>query len=75
MAGTIASVVVSSRSEAIQRYEQWLLGKIGNDDPEVIRALQALKEDSVLVCWCKPAACHGDVIMEVWKAMKEAGEL
>lgn len=29
-----------------------------------IAALMAQGKDVVLLCWCKPAACHGDIIAE-----------
>lgn len=53
VAGTI---VVASREEAINRYEEWI-----QDQPELLADLHELK-GRVLGCWCKPRACHGDVL-------------
>ena len=57
---TLAKFRVASREEAIARFREWFLGQ-----PDLIaRARQELK-DKILGCWCKPAACHGDVIAEI----------
>ena len=45
-----------SRSDVIRKYEAWLLKQ-----PALLSALPELK-GKTLVCWCKPAACHGDVL-------------
>lgn len=29
--------------------------------------IAALPEDAILGCWCAPEACHGDVIVKLWK--------
>ena|SRR3990172_8669606 len=57
--GTKATYVVSSREEAIQKYEEWLLTQ-----PELLKALPELK-GKVLGCWCSPKACHGDVLLRL----------
>ncbi len=62
--GTLAQHKVATREEAVARYREWLDEKIRTEDPAVMAALKAIQKDSVLVCWCKPAACHGDVIAE-----------
>ena len=53
---TTAQVTVSTREHAIQLYEKHLL-----DSPELLAKLPELK-GKVLGCWCKPNACHGDVL-------------
>lgn len=53
---TKALAVVESRAEAIRRYEAWLRAK-----PELLAALPEL-HGKVLGCFCKPLACHGDVL-------------
>jgi hypothetical protein len=35
------------------------------DNPQ-LEAMLELTEDSVLGCWCKPEACHCDVIAAAW---------
>jgi len=48
------------RAGALRRYREWL-----QTQPELIeRARQELK-GRVLGCWCKPRACHGDVLVEL----------
>jgi len=40
------------------------------NDPELISRLPELK-DKILVCWCAPEACHGDVLIELLQDMDE----
>ena len=56
--GTLAEHIVGSRSEAIQKYEEYLLS---NED--LMRRLPELK-GKVLGCWCKPKSCHGDILLK-----------
>lgn len=48
-----------SRQEVIEKYRQYILGK-----PELLKCLPELK-DKALGCYCKPLACHGDVLVEL----------
>ena len=48
------------RTMAICNYRYWLEDRI-SEDPAF---LDALRDVQYLVCWCAPAACHGDVIVE-----------
>jgi hypothetical protein len=43
-------------------YRQWLWQRIQAGDPVVLAALRAINDETVLVCWCKPGPCHGDVV-------------
>ncbi len=61
------------RPRVIAAYRQWLLDMIAENDDPVMDALRELKEDSILGCWCKPLACHCDVIVEVWTDLKARG--
>ena len=45
-----------TRDEVIKKYEQWL-AKSGLDVTEL--------RGKDLVCWCKPKACHADVLMKL----------
>lgn len=45
-----------SRAEVIAKYEAWI-----RTQPALMARVQSLK-GKVLGCWCKPAACHGDVL-------------
>lgn len=50
---------VSSREEAIESYREWILTQ-----PELLEDLPELK-GKILGCWCKPLACHGDILVEL----------
>lgn len=58
----------SQRASVIARYKTWLEQRY-LDDPAVHAELHALAarakagEQLALQCWCAPAACHGDVII------------
>jgi hypothetical protein len=53
---TKALFFVATRAEAISKYEEWL-----KEQPHLMAELPKLK-GKVLGCWCKPLACHGDVL-------------
>lgn len=57
--GTLAQHVVGSREEAISKYEEYLL-----ESPDLMERLPELK-GKTLGCWCKPKACHGDVLLRL----------
>ena len=53
------SVKKWGREGSIKRYEEKLRGK-----PELLACLPEL-EGKILACWCKPKACHGDVLLRL----------
>jgi len=55
-------VLVSSREEAISRFEEEARNSIS-----ILREIERLPEDAILGCWCYPLRCHGDVIIKLWK--------
>ncbi len=55
----LAEFRVKNRAEAIARYEEWI-----QQQPHLMAALPELK-GKVLGCWCKPHACHGDVLVRL----------
>lgn len=63
--------VEEKRGETLARYRDWLREAL--KDPtspqarEVFRLgqLVAAGEDLVLLCWCAPRSCHGDLVAEV----------
>lgn len=57
--GTRALFRVSTRKEAVEKYEVWL-----KDQSELMAALPELR-GKVLGCWCAPYACHGDVLVRL----------
>lgn len=50
-----------TRGESIDWYRRWFMQKTG--DREFRQAVEALRGET-LGCYCKPDACHGDVIIE-----------
>lgn len=63
--GTKAKYVVGSREEAISAYREWILN---GDGRHLLKDLHELK-GKVLGCWCKPLACHGDVLEELTNSL------
>lgn len=68
------------RTWVILQYTEWLWGKIKAGDSTIAAELSRIAdmvrrgEAVQLGCWCKPAACHGDVVKEAviwWLANKE----
>lgn len=51
--------LVESREVAIAKYREWI-----QTQPKLLRDLHELK-GKVLGCWCKPKACHGDILAEL----------
>jgi len=60
MEGTAAKWVVDSREDAVRLYEEWLRAQ-----PELVAAAKKELKGKVLGCWCKPLACHGDVLLKI----------
>jgi hypothetical protein len=48
-----------TREEVIDKYRVWIMSQ-----PPLLNEIQELK-GKVLGCFCKPKACHGDVIVEL----------
>lgn len=49
-----------TREEVIAQYEQDLLA-----DPKRLATYRRRLRGKNLVCWCKPLACHGDVLLRL----------
>lgn len=72
--GTKAQFRVETREEAIESYRNWLWVQIrsGKITKEQILAL----DGEVLGCYCKPQACHGDILVKAidyFKGVKSNG--
>lgn len=48
-----------TRKEVIEKYRAWIL-----DQPDLMNSLPEL-EGKILGCWCKPKACHGDILADL----------
>lgn len=55
----------ASRNDVIMQYAYWVVKQ-----PKLMAALSEL-DGKVLGCWCKPHACHGDILAELLKAVTE----
>ena len=47
------------RDTVVQKYRDWIMTQ-----PRLLSQLHELK-GKTLVCFCKPRACHGDVLVEL----------
>lgn len=56
--------VDGTRAECIEKYRNYIL-----NTPELLGQLYTL-EGKILGCWCKPKACHGDVLVELTNKLK-----
>lgn len=52
-----------SAEVAVVRYREWIFKQ-----PQLLQQLSELR-GKVLGCWCKPGACHGDVLIELCEKM------
>jgi hypothetical protein len=53
-----------SREEAVSKYRAWLMARM-QKKPDLIWRMRDELQGKTLGCWCKPLACHGDVIVEI----------
>ncbi len=54
-----------NREDVISKYEAYIM-----DSPKLLASLPEL-QGKILGCWCKPKACHGDILKimvedEIW---------
>ena len=54
-----------TREEVIDKYAEWIVVQ-----PELMAALPDLRGKR-LGCWCKPQACHGDVLAALADAIQD----
>ena len=52
-----------TRDAAVARYRAYMRNKVLRN-PAWMRALQKL-QGKTLICYCKPHACHGDILVEL----------
>lgn len=67
---TKAKFVVDTREESIESFKKYLLKCIDEKNEKVCDMLNdiyklALEKDVHLSCYCKPKACHADIIKEI----------
>lgn len=49
-----------TREQVIEKYERWV-----RSQPDLMAAIKQELGGKDLVCYCKPAACHGDVLYQI----------
>jgi hypothetical protein len=49
-----------SREEVVEKYAEWVLTQ-----PELLAIIKTELKGKVLGCWCSPALCHGDILLEL----------
>lgn len=59
---TLAKYVVEDREAAVNAYREWITN---GDGKHLLNDLHELRGGKILGCWCKPQACHGDVLLEL----------
>lgn len=63
-----AKYLVKTREIAVEKYKTYILKKVLADDKAVIEMFYKIITSEVdlrLACYCKPKACHGDIIVEL----------
>lgn len=51
-----------SRSEVVERYRAWLTSP---EQADLLRRARCALRGHDLICWCAPASCHADVLLEL----------
>ena len=64
LADTLAQFQVTTRVEAVQKYEEWLL-----QQPELMARIHEL-QGLVLGCFCYPLPCHANVLVHYANLLK-----
>ena len=52
--------VPGSRKKVIRQYKEYILNQ-----PDLLKLIPIELKDKTLGCWCKPEACHGDILAEL----------
>lgn len=53
-------IIVDSREEAIQKYEEWLVNQ-----PQLVEDAKKELRGKNLICYCTPLPCHGEVLIKI----------
>jgi hypothetical protein len=56
-----------SREQAINAYRDEYIPQ----HPELLAAIIPELKGTILCCWCKPEACHGDVLVELYQQQQQ----
>jgi hypothetical protein len=63
-----------TREKVVEYCRYWLKSRLAEKHPEILNELMrlmslAMEGDLILICWCAPLACHGDVIKECLESL------
>lgn len=53
------------RDMAIEMYRDWVTVRMDDGNDDFLADIKSELKGKTLVCWCKPLACHGDVLAEL----------
>lgn len=69
---TKAQFQVKTEEESLVRFESWFRERLAND----LNLRQKLLDldGHELVCYCKPAPCHGDVLIKLIEELRQGGK-
>lgn len=56
-----------NREDVLKAYDLYLNQEVDRGNPIILLKLRELSEQSKLVCYCRPAPCHGEIIERVWR--------
>ena len=64
----------------LDRYRQYLTAEIAAGNPAILEELARIQQarrdgEVMLICWCKPNPCHGDIIKEIVEGMPFQGPM
>lgn len=70
VANTLAKFSVATRDEAVDKYRDWLREQYKANPAvrkELLRliAIYETTSELILICWCAPLKCHGDVLKRI----------
>ncbi|MBW8002636.1 MAG: DUF4326 domain-containing protein [Planctomycetes bacterium] len=57
-----------NREEVIRKYREWILGRTPSPNHSLPPSIDDIRTELMgqrLGCYCKPQACHGDVLVEI----------
>ncbi len=68
LTSSLAEFIVESREASIIRYKEWIIQRL-RDEPALAEEMKKKLKGKVLGCFCKPKACHGDVLVEIVESL------
>jgi len=48
------------KTERLRKYREWIMSQ-----PELLERAKRELRGRTIACWCKPEACHGDILAEI----------